>query len=298
VGLHPFAVRFHSRSVAAVLAFVAVAVAAASIGVTAAVAQQEDAPADTGSAALPLLDRLDALEALLPATLPPTEASLDAEMTWGTLGMDAGSTRAVLDTLEADLRRLFVDADDEDGPAADAVALVARGWLDIWQGSGALASWEANDLAFPIDTVDDDLVATGADELRGQAEKGLELVLQGRGRHLEGYTQLRELGEADPAVQARFDARAAEAETFDTDVRPVLVRMLSQRSVNVFVPVDRFGSKAPGVEARARTTEYTCIDREALAEQGVVDDETLLALEAATPERADCPDLSEPAEAP
>jgi hypothetical protein len=298
VGLHPLAVRFHSRWVATALAFAAIAVAAASIGVTAAVAQQEDPPAATEAEDTPLLDRLAELEPLLPATPPPTDVVLAAETTWGTLEGDAGSVRAVLDTLEGDLRRLFVDADDADGPVADAVALVARGWLDLWQGTGPLATWEANDLAFPIDTVDDDLVATGADELRGQAEKGLELVLQGRERHLEGYTQLRELGEADPAVQAQFDARAAEAETFDTEVRPLVVRMLSQRTTNVLVTVDRFGSNAPGVEARARSVDVTCIDREALAEQGVVDDETLLALEAATPDRVDCPDRPEPAEAP
>jgi hypothetical protein len=301
VGLHPLAVRFHHRVVAVVATLAALAVAAAGIGVTGAAAQQTEG--DPEAAAEPtqgtLLERLDALEALLPDTAPPTDVTLDAETTWGTLAGDAGSARAVLDTLEGDLRRLFVDADDAEGEVADAVALVARGWLDVWQGAGALATWEANDLAFPIDTVDDDAVATGADELRGQAEKGLELVLLGRARHLEGYVALRELGEAEPAAQARLDARAGEAETFDAEVRPLVVRMLSQRTTNVLVPVERFGSTAPGVEARARSLEVACVDRDALAEAGVaVDDEVVAELEAATPERADCPDLPEPAEAP
>jgi hypothetical protein len=294
VGLHPLAVRFHSRAVAVLLALAA-AVVAASIGVTAAVAQQDDTVATEGSDPSSLLERLDELEALLPATPPPTDVDLSVETTWGTLGGDAGSTRAVLDTIEGDLRRLFVDADDADGPVADAVALVARGWLDIWQGTGALATWEANDLAFPLETTDDDGIATGADELRGQAEKGLELVLQGRARHLEGYADLRELGEAEPAVQARLDVRATEAEIFDAEVRPLVVRMLSQATTAVLVPVERFDSNAPGVEVRARSMEVTCIDREALAEQGIVLDEATLAeLEAATPDRLDCPGPVEP----
>jgi hypothetical protein len=294
VGLHPLAVRFHSRAVAVLLALAA-SVIAASIGVTAATAQQDDAAEPTSSVPTALLERLDELESFLPADPPPTVVGISAETSWAELSGDAGSVRATLDTLEGDLRRLFIDADDTDGPVADAVALVARGWLDIWQGTGALATWEANDLAFPLATSDDDQVATGADEVRGQAEKGLELVLQGRGRHLTGYVQLRELGAAEPAAQARLDVRATEAEVFDTEIRPLVVRMLSQRPTAVLVPVERFGSNAPGVEARARSMEVTCIDREALAEQGIVlDEETLAQLEAATPDRLDCPGPLEP----
>jgi hypothetical protein len=299
VGLHPLAVRFHSRGISMMLVLAAVAVAA-SIGVNAAVAQQDDAdPAPGGTDPSSLFERLDDLEGLLPDTPAPVDVELGAETTWGTLAGDAGSVSAVLDTLEGDLRRLFIDADDAEGPVAEAVAAVARGWLDVWQGTTSLAAWEGNDLAFPIDTSDDDAVATGADELRGHAEKGLDLVLQGRARHLEGYTALRELGEADPAIQARFDVRAAEAETFDAEVRPRVVQMLSQPSPSVVVPVDRFSSNAPGVEARARSVQVTCIDRAALAEQGIeLDDETLAALEAATPNRADCPEVTEQVDAP
>jgi hypothetical protein len=289
VGLHPLAVRFHSRAIA-VLLTLAAAIIAASIGVTAAVAQQDDTVVTEGPDPSSLLERLDELESLLPATPPATDVELSAETTWGTLDGDAGSTRAVLDTIEGDLRRLFIDADDAEGPVAEAIAMVARGWLDIWQGTGALATWEANDLAFPLDTSDDDGIATGADELRGQAEKGLELLLQGRARHLDGYTDLRELGEAEPTVQARLDVRASEAEIFDAEVRPLVVRMLSQPTTALMVPVERFNSNAPGVEARARSIEVTCIDRNALAEQGIVlDEETLAALEGATPDRLDCP---------
>jgi hypothetical protein len=299
VGLHPLAVRFHSSAVAVVLAIAAVAVAA-SIGVSAADAQQDEVaeleatePTEGGEP-LSLLDRLDELESLLPEAPPPTEIELSDDATWGVLAGDAGSAHARLGTIEGELRRLFVEADDADGPAADAIALVVRGWLDLWQGTGAVAAWEANDLAFPLETADDDEVATGADELRGQVEKGLELVLQGRARHLEGYRALRELGEADPAVQARFDSRAAEAEAFDADLRPVVLRLLSQRTTGQYVPIERFDSNAPGVEARARSLQVACVDREALADHDVVDEEVLAELGRATPERADCPGSLEP----
>jgi hypothetical protein len=323
VGLHPVAVRFHSRAVTVVLAVAAVAVAA-SLGVSTAGAEQDgapptpdgseepavadepqDAPADTtqpapaGGEALSLLQRLDELETLLPAAAPPDDIELDLETTWGEFAGDAGGAHALLDTLEGDLRRLFVDADDADGPLADAVTDVVRGWLDLWQGTGALAVWEGNDLAFPIDTTDDDAVATGSDELRGQAEKGLELLLRGRARHLEGYTRLRELGQAEPAAQARLDARAADAEAFDAELRPLVERMLSQRTANVVKPVERFDSRAPGVEARARTLAVTCVDREALErDELVVDDATAAEPDVTTRERVDCPDLPEVADAP
>jgi hypothetical protein len=322
VGLHPVAVRFHSRAVTVVLAVAAAAIAA-SLGVSAAGAEQDgappasagtedpppagdpqDAPADTAEPvpadgeAVSLLQRLDELEAMLPTAAPPDDIELDLETTWGEFAGDAGGAHALLGTLEGDLRRLFVDADDADGPLAEAVAVVVRGWLDLWQGTAALAVWEGNDLAYPIDTTDDDAVATGSDELRGQAEKGLELLLQGRARHLEGYTMLRELGQAEPAAQARLDARAADAEAFDAELRPLVERMLSQRTTNVVKPVERFDSRAPGVEARARTLAVTCLDREALERDGLLEDSDLAELDATTRERVDCPDLPEVSDTP
>jgi hypothetical protein len=309
VGLHPLAVRFHSSAVAVALAIAAVV--AASIGVSAADAKQDEVaevePTEPtgptegteGGEPVSLFDRLDELESLLPEAPPPTGIELSDDGTWGALAGDAGSAHATLGTLEGDLRRLYVEADDADGPAADAIALVARGWLDLWQGTGALAAWEANDLAFPLETADDDEVATGADELRGQAEKGLELVLQGRARHLEGYRLLREVGEAEPPLQARFDSRAAEAEAFDADVRPVVLRLLSQRTTGLYVQTERFDSNAPGVRARARSLQLVCVDRDAIAEHDVVDEELLAELERATPSRADCPgELDPDTEAP
>ena len=287
-----------TRRVATTFAIVA-AMGVALIGVTAAVAQQDDEPVGTDPASL--LARLADVEATLPTDLPPTDVTLeDEESTWGTLQGDAGSVRAVLDTLEPDLRRLFIDADDAGSAqgvavqdlVSTAVSLVARGWLDVWQGTAALAAYESNDLAFPITGESDDGVSTGADQLRGNAVTGLELILQGRGRLLAGYVALRDLGEADPAAQALFDARAAAEEAFDQDVRPLVLRLLQQPTSSILVPTERFATSAPGVEARANSMTFVCVDREAFEQAGgVATDEVVAELAPVTPERLDCPAL-------
>lgn len=294
----------HRRRLAATAAAIA---AVLCVGASVAVAQQEDeTPQGTGDDAL--LTRLDTLEPSLPIDVAPTAVALDEETTWGTFDGDVTGTAASLSTLEPDLRTLYVDADDADGPVAAAVADVARGWLDLHQGLDQLADWEAHDLAFPLDASDDEDVATDADELRGRAEAGLRLVLSARERHLAGYVSLREAGVAEPDAQARLDARAADAEAFHADVRPLVHELLSLRSTAVVVPVDRFETTAPGVDARARTMRVTCIDRQAYLDATAgdepvdgADDVEVADVGAATaligPEgRSVCPELGEAAE--
>lgn len=273
------------------IAVVAAALGVLALGVGGAVAQSDAPPSGTSPA--DLMDRLAELEVGLPVDPPPTDVTLAADTTWGTLAGDAASTRAVLDTLEADLRALFVDADDADGDVAEAVALVARGWLDIWTGTASIAAAESHDLAFPLATFDNDGVATGADELRGEIEVGLELILQGRLRLLEGYTSLRELGEADLAEQSLFDGRAGAAERFDEEVRPLVVLMLSQPTATVAVPTERFTTAAPGVESRASAMHIMCVDRAALEELGGTPTPEVLA-QIGEVSRADCPELPLP----
>ena len=274
------------RRIVPVLA-VLTALALGALGLTAALAQSDDAP--TGRDDASLVERLDLLEDDLPEVIPPEQVTVAEDETWGTLSADGASTRAVLDTLEADLRRLFVDADDATGEVADAVALIATGWLEVWQGSDHLLVAETNDLAFPIATFDADGVATGADELRGEVETGLALVLQGRERLRQGYGALRELRPTEGPVQARFDQRAADEDVFDLEVRPLVHRLLSLETTTVLVPHERFVTDAPGVEARARSMTITCVDREALEEAGGVATEDLLG--AIEIDRVDCPDL-------
>lgn len=287
----------HRRRLAATVAAVA---AALCVGATVAVAQQDDdAPSGSGDDAL--LARLDALEQQLPTEVAPTSVTLEDGDTWGSFDGDVTGAAATLATLEGDLRTLYADADDATGDVAEAVAAVARGWLDLRHGLDQLAAWEAHDLALPIDARDDDGVATDADQLRGPAESGLRLVLGARQRHLAGYVALREAGVAEPDVQQRLDARAAEAEAFDQDVRPLVHELLSLRTTGVLVPVDRFETAAPGVEARARSFTVVCVDRQAQSEvevqvtpEGGVDlDELTAAVDDLTAgaNRADCPDL-------
>ena len=272
------------------------AIVVAALGVGAAVAQQDGDAPSVSPAEEDLVERLGELEAQLPDTIVPTEVQISEDETWGSLEGDPAGVRAVLDTLEGDLRSLFIDADEAQGEVADAVAFVARGWLDIWHGSEELALADSHDLAFPLDASDDDGVATDADELRGRIEAGLRLILQGRQRHLVGYGVLVDVPAA-AEIQARFDARVIAAEDFDTDLRPDIHTMISERSTGVWVAVNRFETDVPGVDARAKSLDVVCVDRELLREAGgVVTDELLPELVANTPERTDCPDLDLPAD--
>jgi hypothetical protein len=283
---------------------VAAGLVAGTLGVTVASAQQDDAP-PKGTDDTSLLARLDVLEPQLPAEPAPTGVTIDADGSWGTFEGDVTGAAATLGTLERDLLSLYVDADDGETPVAAAVADVARGWLDLRFAYDQLAAWEAGDLSFPLDASDEEGIATDADELRGRAESGLRLVLTARERHLAGYVALRELGAADPEAQQRFDARAADSEVFDQDVRPLVGRLVSLRSTQVLVPVDRFVTSAPGVDARARSMRVACVDRgaytdattttpvEGAAEVDVRDVEAALGLLGPTAAREDCPALAE-----
>jgi hypothetical protein len=275
----------------------AVALLAAALGTQVALAQGDGAG---GASDADLLERLDEVEPSLPGLLP-TDVGIEADETWGTLDGDFGGAAATIGTVEGELRSLFRDADDAEGTVAEAVSNVARGWLDLGEAYDALGEWEAHDLAFPLDTEDDEGVATGADEIRGDAERGLRHVLRGHERLLVGYVALREEGAAeDPQAQARLDARAAEAEDFDEELRPLVHRMLSLSTTMVLLPTDRFETDAPGVEARARSFTVTCIDREAYLELQAGGDagdfpsaEELSELTGIDAERIDCPDLPE-----
>jgi len=249
-----------ARTRRSLMSIAAGAVAAAvAFGVGGAIAQDG---VQAGSAPEALLDRLADLEPDLPGDIAPTGVTLDAETSFGVFDGDLTSQRAVLDTLEPELRTLFIDADDADSEAAGAVALIAQGWLDVWSGSAAMGAAESNDLAFPLTATDDLGVNAGADVLRGSTETGLQLILQGQARHLEGYDLLRDLNAAEPPVQALFDDRARQARSFDEEVRPELVTALSEPSPSILVPADRFVTDAPGVRSRATSMSLICVDRE------------------------------------
>lgn len=278
--------------------------AVASLAGTVAFAQQEG-PAPSGVTDDALLERLDALEQDLPGDVAPTGVSIErtgeeGDATGGTFDGDVTGQAAIIDTLAGDLTSLYVDADDGTTAVADAVADVARGWLDLGEGSTQLAVWEGHDLQFPLDASDDEDVAAGADELRGRVEAGMRLVLGAQRRNLGGYVALRDLGQAEPAAQTRFDARASSAVAFDEQLAPRLRQLLSLRTTQVLATTDRFETSAPGSESRARSMTVTCIDREAYAdaslELGTTEDGRpgAPALGESLPSdttRVDCPDL-------
>jgi hypothetical protein len=284
-----------ARTRRSVTSIAAVAVAAAvALGVGGAIAQQDTAPSGVDPGAL--LERLGALEGDLPQDIAPTAVTLDVETSVATLEGDATSMRANLDTVESPLRQLFIDADSADGEVADAVAVVAQGWLDVWSGAAAIAASESNDLAFPLQATDDFGVAAGADSLRGSMETGLKLVLQGRARQLEGYEALRALNEAEPATQALFDERARQATTFDEETRPDIAAALGEPSPSVLVPTERFVTDAPGVRSRATSMTVVCVDRDAYQEAvaQLAPGEQLTDLAAAEVTRDDCQPRTDP----
>lgn len=238
---------------------IAAVAAAIAFGVGGAIAQDAQ---PMGSDPDALLERLAALEPDLPAEVAPTGVTLNPETSFGEFDGDATSQRAVLDTLEPELRALFVDADDADGKVATAIGLIAQGWLDVWTGSAAMSVAESNDLAFPMTATDDLGVAAGADDLRGSTETGLQLILQGRARHLEGYAALRRLNAAAPSIQVLFDERARQARNFDEEIRPDLATALGEPSPSILVPTERFVTDAPGVRSRATSMSLACVDRD------------------------------------
>lgn len=246
-----------------VAAVAVVALVAAAFGTQVALAQGEAG----GTSDDALLERLDEAEDSLPEVLP-AGIDVEEEDVWGTIQGDFGGAAASIETVADDLRGLFADADDTGGEVGDAVGNVARGWLDLGEAYDALAEWEAHDLAFPMEGTDEDGIATGADEVRGDAERGLRHVRAGQERLLAGYVSLRELGAAEDAqAQARFDARAAEVEEFDQEIAPQIHRLISVSTTMVILPDERFVTSAPGVEARARSFTVTCVDREAYVRQ-------------------------------
>lgn len=281
------------RRIASAMVVVA-AVGAATIGVTAAVADQDDPPV-AGSSDDQLLERLGALEPGFPDPYAELDEDIglpdedDEEVEFDVHSDYFSEFRGALAPVEDDLRRLFVDADDADGEVAEAVSLVAAGWLDMMNSAESFAAYSAHDLAFPRFTSDEDGVATGADRLRGLAEQAYELFMAGADKHHTGYLALRELSAADGATQTALDARAASLDLYEEVGRPLLVDILSKPSTTVLVPIDRFDTKGPGVESRASSLSYVCLDRALFeAETRPLTEEVLVELVEATGEREDC----------
>lgn len=265
----------------------AAALVAAAIGTTVAVAQDNQ-----GTSPEALVDRLVAVEREVPA-LPPSAVLVDDETTWGELTGDFVSAQLSLELMLDEMTELFVDADDAGGPVAEAVAAVSRSYLEIQEAYGYLAAYEQEGLGLPVGTTDDLDVATGADEVRGLAEVGLDLLLGARERALDGYLVLRDAAEADATEKSLFDAAYRETDRFLREDAALLHQMLSLPTLSVIAVTGRFGSTAPGSQAAARSMTIACIDRDAYP--GTAEDPLTALRELAAGdlqgETLDCPDL-------
>ncbi|MCC5948710.1 MAG: hypothetical protein JJT89_09670 [Nitriliruptoraceae bacterium] len=270
------------------------AAALVALGVGGALAQS-DTDGATGAGDGDLLDRLEAIERDLPLTLPVEALGFSADdAAIDTVG-DAAGTRALLDLVEGDLRALYVSADDAAGPVADGVALVTRGWLDVWNASEALAIADAHDLAFPTSAVDDLGAQAGADTLRGEIAIGVRLLADAHEQLLDGYRQLEETVTDRPDLVSVLAERRAQFEFYDEELAPELAVLLGRSGTTLVIPVDRFETDAPGVRSRAGSLGVLCVDREVYeAVGGVVDETTIDELTEGVNDRVDCPDLGLP----
>ena len=274
---------------------------AAGLVATAAMAQdteeEPEAPA-TGTSEEALVDRLVDIERGLPE-LPPAAADIQVtpEETFGQLEGDYTGALTELELVSDQARQLFVDADEADGPVADAVALVARGYLRLEEAYGYLSAYEDHDLARPVGASDDDGVATGADTAMGLVTAGITLVDTARLDSLLGYAVLRDTEAADDAEKGLFDAAYRNTQQYLTTARPEAHVVISEDTTGVLVAVERFEDAAPS-EARAREVTYVCVPRSMYP---VDSPEPLVALAALLAGEeldllptADCPDLPSP----
>lgn len=277
------------RTRTALFAVVGVAVAVVATQLTASALQTNDEPVASSEE---LIDRLVELERELP-DLPPSEVILAEDETWAEFTGDFTGAQVTIDTLADQARDLFIDANDATpDPVATAVGSAARSILLLQEGYTLLAEWEAYDLAFPVDDTDDEGVATGADEPYGLAEAGLRLVLDAHSRRLAAFELLRDSEAADQDEREFFDVLYRAEVDFDAEMRPDIHHALSLDTTEVIRTIERFGTSAPGAEARARVMTVVCIPREAYAEGDVPLlglPEELAAL--ASTGAADCPDL-------
>lgn len=237
-----------------------------------------------------LIDRLVELEQQLPP-LPPDQVTISDEQTWGEFPGNYRGAATALSNLSEDARALFVEASEGEGAVATAVADAAQALLVLEEGYDYLARWEDADLAFPLGATDDTGTATGADTLYGLAETGLRILLDATERRLPAFEVLADAEAADTQEQQFLADRVAALQEFSTGTEVRLRRGLSLPTTQVLVPTERFETTAPGVEARARSMQAVCVDRD-LYETGDVGEARpltdALAELADTPPAPDC----------
>lgn len=260
------------------------------------VAAQDDGGASDGD----LVDRLVSIEDQVAGVPFLPDVTVQPETTWGVINGDFVGARVILDEVDDDLDQLVNDASDADGEVADAVETVANAYRTMREGYGYLAAYEQAGLGVEPapaegDEADDAAPApaeSGEDEPRGQAEVGLDLLLEALAGFDLGYDILRSV-EAAADARSLFEVRYSEvqqaAQTEGLDIRTAL----SYPVLHLLVPVDRFDPQFGG-EPPAQVARYACVDRgpylDARAEGNVPDLPQPEGEQEALP-IPDCPDL-------
>ena len=204
-----------------------------------------------------LMDRLVELQAELPP-LVPTEADLAANELDPVLLGSFTSARSTLDRLEDDIRQLYIDGDDANTAAGDAVASVARGLLIERQALLVLEESDGSTNPRPLDSSNartDEGIAIDADGLLGLESVGIDLLIQARDLQRLGYEVL----EQAEGVDAAFSQRLETLLTYEDEVGITLRVVTSASTDELLVPTDRYD--APVGVPRATSVTYVCVDR-------------------------------------
>lgn len=274
-------------------------------GAVATAQEDNSAPVEAaGSSPEALVADLAELEVLLADVDELTFTVTDTADTADTEEAESGDRRLLGDFVGASVLyeslhdrvlNLYVSANDTTGPVAAAVADAARAHLLTEEALARLAAFEDYDLGRALGSVDGDAVATGADPAVGLLEGAFSIMESAALRAFGAYDVLQGAPDAAPADQDLFALRRDELGTFLDDVLPDVRAFLSRQTTAVLVPTDRFG--ATSGEARARSVQFVCIDRNVypLADDetsGVAGDD---AMAYGDPTKAgDCPDLVDP----
>lgn len=249
----------------------------------------EDMPPPSAAAPEELVDRLvDLLVQVDDDALAEFTDETDPEL--GQVVGDYVGLDVRLEALSADFRSLFQDADESVGPTSAAVADVARAMLQVESAVGYFAQIEDFDLDRSLATSDADGVATGADPPFGLLNVGLDLFEDAVLRAHDAYQVLIDAPEIDDQERAFFESEFNDAVTVLDVTIPLQRELVGGRTTAVLVPTERFDAGPD--DARARTTQYVCIDRSVYPLSGNAADADTDATPYGNPvEAADCPDL-------
>ncbi len=214
-----------------------------------------------------LVDELVTIEERLTGVPLLPAVSVDDDEPWGTIRGDFIGAAFQIDQVADDLTTLVERASETDGPVPMAVRDVASAYRTMREGYGYLAAYEQAGLGVePAPAEDDEAdeaapapAESGEDEPRGQAEVGLDLLLEALAGFDLGYDILRSV-EAAADARSLFEVRYSEvqqaAQTEGLDIRTAL----SYPVLHLLVPVDRFDPQFGG-EPPAQVARYACVDR-------------------------------------